>query len=127
MNPELADTPVVFRSDANMVQYWGRFSPKYAQWPTDAITEILVRCRRCVGLGLRSQIHIGETVVHRSTGSSFYDEEGRFHKHTHNQNRTPYKCTEGHDWTLYSRMHPDEVCKWGDWSPATETKDRDAN
>lgn len=58
-----------------------------------------MKCPVCVSEGRRSTVQVGISTATLMSGSTYYDEDGRYHNHDPNYTTTGYSCSNGHEWT----------------------------
>jgi len=62
-----------------------------------------MKCPKCVELGLKSTLTVGPSMSTAAYSQPFYDEEGRYHKHSSNTTIKKYKCSNGHKFKIKSK------------------------
>lgn len=56
-----------------------------------------MKCPVCESQGLKSKVYGGDSCISTCMGfQSFYDEEGRYHRHDPNSHFSPMHCSNGH-------------------------------
>lgn len=70
-------------------------------------------CKQCQERGLKSRVYAGATGTTTMYCTSFYDEEGNYHRHDTNTSTTSYTCSNGHAWT--ETETPTCQCGWPDF------------
>lgn len=58
-----------------------------------------MKCSECVEAGTPSKVYVGASTTTCMSGESFYDEDGKYHKHNPNRMTTGYRCSNGHRWS----------------------------
>lgn len=71
-----------------------------------------MKCHECVAQGLKSTVTIGVMTTTGMFSPSWYDEDGRFHRHDPNPLCTSYHCSNGHSW-MKSVIPPCPSCDYG--------------
>lgn len=71
-----------------------------------------MKCPECVEQGKKSRVYPGVGATTLMGWSSYYDEDGQFHKHDPNTTTTGYRCSEGHTWQRES-VSPCPNCLYG--------------
>lgn len=61
-------------------------------------------CDQCHGEGQTSKIYDNGTATTLLAPSHFYDEEGQEHLHDPNTRKTLYSCSNGHSFTVESKV-----------------------
>lgn len=79
----------------------------------------VVLCAACQKDNKKSIVHSGISMSTMISCPSFFDEEGRQHKHDTNKRTTDYHCSEGHRWGADSYMPC--WCGWK-YNPQERTK-----
>lgn len=62
-----------------------------------------MKCPQCAAEGERSKVYPGMTTTTCMAVSSWYDEDGNYHRHNPNTTTTHYSCSRGHEWTETQR------------------------
>lgn len=60
-----------------------------------------MKCEQCVAEGKTSRVYGGDSCVSTlmGGGESYYDEDGKRHKHDPNGNTYSYHCSNRHTWS----------------------------
>ena len=61
-------------------------------------------CDKCWQQGLKSKVYVGGSSATCMSGSTYYDEEGFFHRHDPNWSTAIYRCDNGHRWQVKVRQ-----------------------
>ena len=73
--------------------------------------EIEMRCPVCVQEKLKSTLRIGNSISSLlSENNGFYDENGKYHRHSNNQITTEYFCSNEHKF-----IHQPQARCWCGW------------
>lgn len=72
-------------------------------------------CPECAINDTKSTVHGGGCTSTCMGYDTFYDEDGRYHRHDPNTVSTSYQCSQGHKWTeaRKSKCHIDG-CTWNE-------------
>lgn len=64
-----------------------------------------MKCATCEAAGIPSRVVEGKKQILRNdNGVQFFDEQGEFHNHSDFSVRTPFECSEGHQWEHQSAV-----------------------
>ena len=61
-------------------------------------------CEKCKVEGLKSYVYVGCSSVTLMYSPSYYDKDGNYHSHDFNWSTTEYSCSNGHHFTVRSKM-----------------------
>jgi hypothetical protein len=81
--------------------------------------DLRVLCPECKATGLKSRVNPGMAMETCMGVDSYYDEEGRYHRHDPNITTQGFVCSNGHSW--YTKTPSVCWCGKAGYSPPTPT------
>jgi hypothetical protein len=71
-----------------------------------------MKCPKCVEEGKRSKVYSEGTTSTCMMYDTYWDEDGKIHKHDPNAHTSIYSCSNGHEWSQ-SKILPCPSCDYG--------------